>query len=111
MDLSLLKVAFDGDEVAAAVQGAIVDEENDAHGYQRGWTDPIFTRRAWRRRGLASACLGQALATLRERGMTSAQLGVDTENPNDALALYRKHRFESFQTETEWHRPLELDDD
>jgi mycothiol synthase len=108
MDLSLLKVAFDGDEVAAAVQGAIVDEENDAHGYQRGWTDPIFTRRAWCRRGLASACLGQALAALRERGMTSAQLGVDTENPNDAPALYRRHRFESVQTETEWHKPLEL---
>lgn len=108
-DLSLLMVAFDGDEVAAAVQGAIVHEENEAHGYKRGWTDPIFTRREWRRRGLASACLGQALAGLRERGMTSAQLGVDTENPNDALALYRRHRFESVQTETEWHKPLELE--
>lgn len=38
--------------------------------------------------------------------MTSAQLGVDTENPNDALRLYRKHRFESVHTETEWHKPL-----
>ena len=39
--------------------------------------------------------------------MTSAQLGVDTENPNDALGLYRKHHFESVQVETEWHKPLE----
>jgi hypothetical protein len=39
--------------------------------------------------------------------MTSAQLGVDTANPADALTLYRKHRFESVQSETEWHKPLD----
>ncbi len=66
----------------------------------------VYIAPGWRRHGL-----GQALAALRERGTTSAQLGVDTENPNDALTLYREHRFESFQTETEWHKPLELDDD
>ena len=108
MDPDLLFAAFDGDEVAAAVQGAITPGENEARGYLRGWTDPIFTRRRWRRRGLASACLGRTLVALRDRGMTSAQLGVDTENPNDALSLYRKHRFESVHTETEWHKPLEL---
>jgi ribosomal protein S18 acetylase RimI-like enzyme len=104
----LLLAAFDGDEVAAAVQGVIVDEENEANGYLRGWTDPIFTRRRWRRRGLASAVLGRTLALLRDQGMTSAQLGVDTENPNDALRLYRRHRFEPVHTETEWHKPLEI---
>jgi mycothiol synthase len=106
MDPSLLLVAYDDTEVAAAVQGVIVPQENEARGYQRGWTDPIFTRRRWRRRGLASALLGRTLAGLRERGMTSAQLGVDTENPHDALSLYRRHRFEPVQTETEWHKPM-----
>lgn len=109
MDPALLYAAFDGDEVAAAVQGAITPGENETRGYLRGWTDPIFTRRRWRRRGLASACLGRTLVALRDRGMTSAQLGVDTENPNDALSLYRKHRFEPVHTETEWHKPLEPD--
>ncbi len=99
--------AFDGDEVVAGVQAAITPGEAEARGYKRGWTDPVFTRRAWRRRGLAFACLGRALLVLREWGLTSAQLGVDTENPRDALALYRKHRFESTYTETEWHKPLE----
>jgi mycothiol synthase len=106
MDPSLLFVAFDGSEVASGVQGNITPGENEARGYLRGWTDPIFTRRHWRRRGLASACLGRTLEALSGRGMASAQLGVDTENPNDALSLYRKHRFESVQTETEWHKPL-----
>ena len=110
MDPSLVFAAFDGDEIAAGVQGVIMPDENEARGYLRGWTDPIFTRRRWRRRGLASACIGHTLVALRDRGMTSAQLGVDTQNPNDALSLYRKHRFESVATETEWHKPLELTD-
>ena len=46
MDVELLVVAFDGDQVAAAVQGAIDPAENEANGYLRGWTDPVFTRRA-----------------------------------------------------------------
>lgn len=106
MDPSMLMVAFDGDEVAAAVQGTITPGESKARGSLRGWTDPVFTRRGWRKRGLAFACLGRALLALRDRGMTSAQLGVDTENRNDALRLYRKHRFESIHTETEWHKPM-----
>ena len=109
MDPDLVLVAFDGDEVAAAVQGAIVAEENDANDYLRGWADPVFTRRAWRRRGLAAAVLGRTLARLRDRGMTSAQLSVDTKNPNDALSLYRRHRFESVHVETEWHKPMLLE--
>jgi GNAT superfamily N-acetyltransferase len=106
MDLEGMICAFDGDEIAAGVQAAITPGENEARGYLRGWTDPVFTRRAWRRRGLAFACLGRALQVLRDWGMTSAQLGVDTENPHDALTLYRKHRFETTYTETEWHKPL-----
>ncbi|MEX1294556.1 MAG: GNAT family N-acetyltransferase [Candidatus Limnocylindrales bacterium] len=109
MDPDGVICAFDGDEVVAGVQAAITPGESEARGYRRGWTDPVFTRRAWRRRGLAHACLGRALSVLRDWGMTSAQLGVDTENPNDALTLYRKHRFESTMTETEWHKPLELE--
>ena len=108
MDPEGMIVAFDGDEVVAGVQAAITPGENEERGYLRGWTDPVFTRRPWRRRGLAFACLGRALAVLRDWGMTSAQLGVDTENPNEALTLYRKHRFEAVFTETEWHKPLQL---
>jgi ribosomal protein S18 acetylase RimI-like enzyme len=107
LDLSLLVVAFEGDEIAAGVQGHIVAEENTLHGYHRGWTDPIFTRRAWRRRGLASALIGRCLTRLRDRGMTSAQLGVDSQNPNQALSLYERHGFRVVTSSSEWHRPLD----
>jgi GNAT superfamily N-acetyltransferase len=107
MDPDLMVTAFDGDEVVAGVQGVIDAEENEANGYLRGWTDPVFTRRGWRRRGLAYALLGRSLAQLRDRGMTSAQLGVDSENENQALTLYERHRFAVDRSSGEWHKPLD----
>ena len=107
-DASLLVVALDGDEVAGGVQGQIIPVENELNGYLRGWVDPVFTRRAWRRRGVASALLGRALVVLRDRGMTSAQLGVDSENANDAEGLYERHGFRVVRSSSEWHRPLAL---
>ena len=56
-------------------------------------------RRPWRRRGLASALIGRTLVALRDRGMTAAQLGVDSENPNEALTLYQRHRFEVLRSD------------
>lgn len=103
-DTDLTIIAFDGEEVAGGVQGWVDPEENEANGYLRGWTDPVFTRRPWRRRGLAYALLGRALAGVRDRGMTSAQLGVDSENPFQALTLYERHRFETVRTGSEWTR-------
>lgn len=107
-ELDLQIVAFDGDEIAGAIHGAIDPTENETHGYLRGWTEPIFTRRPWRRRGLASALLGRTLAALRDRGMTSAQLHVDSENANQALKLYEDHQFEVASSSSEWHKPMEL---
>lgn len=106
-DPSLFAIAFDGDEIAGGVHGEIDPRENEAQGYRRGWTDPVYTRRRWRRRGLASALMARALLVLRERGMTSAQLDVDTQNANQALRLYERHGFVSDRTASEWHRPLE----
>jgi ribosomal protein S18 acetylase RimI-like enzyme len=109
LDLSLHVIAFDGDEIAGGVLGYIVPEENEAQGYHRGWTDPVFTRRPWRRRGLALALLGRALMLLRDRGMSSAQLGVDSQNAYQAFELYERHGFRRFRGMSEWHRPLEAD--
>ena len=108
LDLSLLVVAFDGEEIAGAVHGVIDPAENETQGYERGWTDPIYTRRPWRRRGLASALVGRALVRLRDRGMTSAQLDVDTENEHNALTLYEHHGFVADRSATEWHKPLTM---
>jgi GNAT superfamily N-acetyltransferase len=108
-DLDLQIVAFDGDEIAGGIHGAIDPTENAEHGYLRGWSEPIFTRRPWRRRGLASALLGRTLLALRDKGMTSAQLHVDAENADQALSLYERHGFVVASSSSEWHKPLEIE--
>jgi mycothiol synthase len=93
-DTSLWLIAWEGNEIAGGVWNEIRTEENEALGVRRGWLDSVFTRRAWRRRGLASALIGRSLTLLRERGMTSAMLGVDADNPTGALGLYEAAGFE-----------------
>ena len=106
-DPSLWLVAWDGDEVAGGVWNEVNPEENESLGIERGWLASVFTRRAWRRRGLAAALIGQSLELLRDRGLTSAALGVDADNPSGALGLYEAAGFEIHERFTAWRRPLE----
>ena len=94
LDPSLFVVAFDGDEIAAGVLNRIDASENEQLGVRRGWLDSVFTRRPWRRRGLAAALVARSLVALRDRGMQSAILGVDAENPTGALGVYERAGFE-----------------
>lgn len=105
-DLSLWVVAFDGDEIAGGVLNSIDEEQNAALGVRRGWLSSVFTRRPWRRRGLASALIARSLDLLRERGQTSAALGVDADNPSGALGLYEGLGFAVDQRSTAWRREL-----
>jgi ribosomal protein S18 acetylase RimI-like enzyme len=88
LDPSLFKVAWEGDQVAGAVQNFIAAEENAEYNRKRGYTEGIFTRRPWRKRGLARSLLVQSMRMFKEMGMTETALGVDAENPNGALQLY-----------------------
>jgi len=105
-DPSLWVVAFDGDEIAGAVLGKIDPAENAHHGRERGVASAVFTRPAWRRRGLARALLARTLVRLREHGMTSAYLGVDGLNPNQAMTLYSSLGFEVANVSIDWTKPL-----
>src|SRR5918999_1819827 len=92
-DPTLFLVAWDGDEIAGGVLNAIYPAENEALGIQRGWLDSVFTRRPWRRRGLARNLIARSLHLLRGRGLTGAVLGVDANNPSGALGLYESADF------------------
>ena len=105
----LMLVAWDGDEVAGAVLNAIYPEENRALGLRRGWLDSVFTRRAWRRRGLARALIVRSLHLLRERGLEMAMLGVDADNPSGAFGLYESAGFRATQRYISWRKPLVLE--
>jgi mycothiol synthase len=105
-DMSMWLVAFEGDEVAGGVINAIDAAENAALGVRRGWLNSVFTRRAWRRRGLAAALIARSLVMLRERGMTAAVLGVDADNPTGALGLYERAGFEVAYRSSAWRKAM-----
>jgi mycothiol synthase len=105
-DPTLWAIAFDGDEVAAGVQGRIDPDENTVRGVLQGYIAGVWTRAPYRRRGLARALLAQGLTLHRERGMTSAYLGVDGLNPNQAMHLYEGLGFAIRSSETDWTKPL-----
>jgi ribosomal protein S18 acetylase RimI-like enzyme len=106
-DLSLWIVAFDGEEVAGGIINTIDRDENEELGMRRGWLSSVFTRRAWRRRGLAQALITHSLVALRERGMTVASLGVDADNPSGALGVYERTGFEVTYRSTAWRKAFE----
>lgn len=106
-DPSLWVVAWEGDEVVAASINSIYRAENEALGLKRGWLDSVFTRRAWRKRGLAHALIARSLQVLRDRGMTSAALGVDADNQSGALGLYTAVGFAVDERFAAWRKPME----
>ena len=108
-DPTLWLLAWDGDEIAGGVLNGISPAQNAALGIQRGWLHSVFTRRPWRRRGLARALVAKSLILLRERGMTSAALGVDAENAQGALGLYEEAGFRVEERYNAWRKPMELD--
>jgi len=105
-DPDLWLVAFDGDEVAGAVLNGI--HRRDDGGGGDGWLDSVFTRRPWRRRGLARALIVRSLALLRDRGLQNAALGVDAGNPNQALGLYESCGFGMVSSSTAYRTALGL---
>jgi mycothiol synthase len=105
-DESLWKVAWAGDTVVGQVKSYINHDENAARGYLRGYTENIATHREWRNRGIAGALLAMSLVELRERGMTEAALGVDTNNPGGAFHLYTSLGFQPRSFQAVYTKPL-----
>ncbi len=108
-DPTLLVVAWDGDEIAGSVTNVINERENAELGRLRGLLDSVSVRRPWRGRGLGYALVMRSLELLRERGMTSAWLGVDAENPMGALRLYEKAGFAVDARAAAYRKPMEMD--
>jgi mycothiol synthase len=105
-DESLWKVAWVGDTIVGQVKSYINAEENAEMGYLRGYTEYISTHAEWRNKGIAGALLARSLQELKDRGMTEAALGADTQNPGGAFQLYTKLGFELRAYEVVYAKPL-----
>jgi mycothiol synthase len=102
VDPTLWRVAFDGDIIAGQILNYMGEPAPD--GSRIGWTEAISVQAEYRRHGLARALLAESLRAVRDAGATSAGLGVDTQNPNQALILYESlgFRIVSETFEYEW---------
>jgi len=105
-DIGFWVVAWDGDDPAGVAINTIYPADNEAFGRRRFWVDSLAVRRPWRRRGLGRALLVESLRLLREQGMTSAALGVDSENLSRALGIYQRVGFVVEKTSTVYRKPL-----
>ncbi len=107
-DLSLWRIAWQGDEIVGQVRGFVNAPENEASGRRLGWCECISVRRPWRGRGVARALIASTLREFRARGLTESALTVDAQNPTGAVHLYELLGFEVAAHSTEWRRPLVL---
>ena len=93
----LVAVAPDA-TLAAFSYCSIETANNQRMGVRDGWVADLGTRRGYRKRGLARALLTASMRRLKDAGMDTAKLGVDTQNPNGALRLYELVGFQKVET-------------
>ncbi len=95
-DLSWVAEIKDG-ESAVAFAGfclcEIMDKDNERSGNKEGWIALLGTVRDWRGAGLGKSLLLQGLHSLKEAGMETALLGVDSESLTGANRLYESVGF------------------
>lgn len=103
----LWQVAWDGHQVAGMVLARINEAENRELDRKRGYTEHIFVRKPWRRRGLASALIIRSLQALKMQGMEEAELGVDSENESGAYAFYKRMGYQTFSTDIWLRKPMD----
>jgi GNAT superfamily N-acetyltransferase len=103
----LWQVAWDGEQVAGMVLNRLDREQNEQYRRQRGYSQGVFVRRPWRRRGLARSLFVQSIRIFREMGMEETALGVDTQNPSGALQLYQSVGYREVQRHTFFDKEIE----
>lgn len=79
----LWTVVRDGDEIAAGT--ICLPERNGV-----AWVSRLFTRRAWRRRGIGDALLADAFGKFWAAGRRNVGLGVDAQSETGATRLYER---------------------
>ncbi len=107
-DPSLWRVAWQDDQVVGMVLSFIDKDQNEIYGRKRGYTENICVRRPWRKQGVAKALIAMSLKALKERGMTEASLGVDTENTSGALHLYEQMGYQVIKRGTIYRKQINV---
>jgi mycothiol synthase len=84
----LTRLAVAGDDVVGISINRLSPEDNARSGRDEATIGQLGVRRAWRKRGVASALLVDSMRAFQAAGLRYATLGVDSENTTNALQLY-----------------------
>jgi mycothiol synthase len=84
----------------------IKSEANERSGLKEGWIALLGTVRGWRGKGLGRSLLLHGLRSLKEAGMDTALLGVDSESLTGANRLYESVGFTVRDHEVMFKSPL-----
>jgi ribosomal protein S18 acetylase RimI-like enzyme len=93
----LTRGLFHGDELAGFSMSYVDREENERVGRQQAWIGQVGVRRAWRKRGLATALLCESMRAFRAAGFEWAVLMVDSESLTGAVGVYERVGFHTVQ--------------
>ena len=99
--------ALQGDEVVGFSFNIVNRETNERYGVQEGWISDLGVRRAWRKRGIATALLCASMRAFKASGLDYAMLGVDTENPTGALRVYERLGFSQVNRLISFEKPAQ----
>jgi ribosomal protein S18 acetylase RimI-like enzyme len=83
-----------------------IEDEEKRKGRPEGWIALLGTVRGWRGIGLGRSLLLRGLHSLKEAGMDTALLGVDSESPTGANRLYESVGFTVRSKEVMLKSPL-----
>jgi ribosomal protein S18 acetylase RimI-like enzyme len=86
-----------GDELVGFSMSFVDPEENERTGRRQAWIGQIGVRRAWRKRGLATALLCESMRAFRAAGLAWAVLGVDAKSLTGAVGVYERVGFRTVQ--------------
>lgn len=75
-------------EVVGYAMNSAYEQDWTAQGFSEGWTDRLGVRRDWRSRGVAQALLVASMKSFLSADLDAAGLGVDSDNPSGAFAIY-----------------------
>lgn len=86
-------VALDAQEMVGLCLCTVGEGRANRLGRRDGTIDSFCVRREYRRRGLGLALLLTSLQAFKRAGLESATLDADTENPTEAIHLYKRAGF------------------
>ena len=98
-------LALDGQTVAGYTLCSVT---NQADGAPIGWLGTIGVRRAYRRRGIASALIARSLASFAACGAVAAGLDVDAENVTGAVRVYGALGFRTWEASVIYTKRIDV---